>query len=55
MSPFVTAGAGFLLAVLWFDLMFDVQAARQPGGDLPEEVLASIAGYYRRVTTPRGR
>jgi hypothetical protein len=24
MTPFVTAGAGFLLAVLWFDLMFDV-------------------------------
>jgi hypothetical protein len=24
-TPFVTAGAGFLLAVLWFDLMFDVQ------------------------------
>jgi hypothetical protein len=50
-SAFVTAGAGFLLAVLWFDLMFDVQAARGLGGDLPEEVLASIAGYYRRVTT----
>ena len=26
MSAFVSAGAGFLLAVLWFDLMFDVQA-----------------------------
>lgn len=25
MSAFVTAGGGFLLAVLWFDLMFDVQ------------------------------
>jgi hypothetical protein len=24
---FVAAGAGFLLAVLWFDLMFDVTAA----------------------------
>jgi hypothetical protein len=52
MQPFVVAGAGFLLAVLWFDLMFDVQARRQPGvDDLPEPVLASIAGYYRRVTT----
>ena len=52
MSAFVTAGAGFLLAVLWFDLMFDVQVLG-PGRDreLPEEVLASIAGYYRRVTT----
>jgi hypothetical protein len=47
----VTAGAGFLLAVLWFDLMFDVQARRHRGGDLPEDVLGSIAGYYARVTT----
>jgi ER membrane protein SH3 len=48
-TPFVTAGAGFLLAVLWFDLMFDVQVRRReaPG----EEALASIAGYYARATT----
>ena len=51
MSAFVTAGAGFLLAVLWFDLMFDVQVLGHPGGVLPEPVLASIAGYYARVTT----
>ena len=51
MTAFVTAGAGFLLAVLWFDLMFDVQAARLRPPELPESVLASIAGYYRRVTT----
>jgi hypothetical protein len=50
-TAFVTAGAGFLLAVLWFDLMFDVQALRHRDGDLPEEVLSSTAGYYRRVTT----
>jgi hypothetical protein len=50
-SRFVTAGAGFLLAVLWFDLMFDVQAIGHRRGELPEAVLASIAGYYRRVTT----
>jgi hypothetical protein len=50
-SAFVTAGAGFLLAVLWFDLMFDVQVAGNRAGDLPEEALASIAAYYRRVTT----
>jgi hypothetical protein len=50
-SAFVTAGAGFLLAVLWFDLMFDVQVLGHGERDLPEEVLASIAGYYRRVTT----
>ena len=53
MTAFVAAGAGFLLAVLWFDLMFDVQVlAHRRGGDaLPEEVLASISAYYRRVTT----
>jgi hypothetical protein len=50
-NAFVAAGAGFLLAVLWFDLMFDVQAARQRGGELPEDALASIAAYYARVTT----
>jgi len=45
------AGGGFLLAVLWLDLMFDVQVLRMPGAELPEHVLASIAGYYARVTT----
>ena len=51
MTSFITAGAGFLLAVLWFDLMFDVQVLRHDGQDVPEHVLASIASYYRRVTT----
>jgi hypothetical protein len=46
-----SAGAGFLLAVLWFDLMFDVQVLRRHERELPEAVLASIAAYYRRVTT----
>ena len=50
-TAFVCAGGGFLLAVLWFDLMFDVQVLRQRDRVLPEPVLASIAGYYRRVTT----
>ena len=50
MTPFVTGGAGFLLSVLWFDLMFDVQVLGHRG-DVPEEVVASIAAYYRRVTT----
>jgi hypothetical protein len=50
-NGFAIAGAGFLLAVLWFDLMFDVQALRSRERELPEETLASIAGYYRRVTT----
>jgi hypothetical protein len=45
------SGAGFLLAVLWMDLMFDVQGRGFAGRDLPDDVLASIAGYYARVTT----
>jgi len=52
MEAFVAAGAGFLLAVLWFDLMHDVQVrGYNAGSDLPEPVLASIGGYYARVTT----
>ena len=64
MNAFVAAGAGFLLAVLWFDLMFDIQvvwrreagegaraAPAARGGLLPEAVLRSIAAYYARVTT----
>lgn len=51
MSAFVTAGAGFLLAVLWFDLMFDVQALGHDARELPDERLSSIAAYYARVTT----
>jgi len=51
MTAFVTAGGGFLLAVLWFDLMFDVQARGHDGLELPESSLASIAAYYARVTT----
>ena len=47
MTAFVTAGAGFLLAVLWFDLMFDVQIRR---ADRDDDAVASIAAYYRRVT-----
>ena len=53
MSAVLTLTAGFLLAVLWFDLMFDVQVlGRRPVGEpLAEQVLASIAAYYRHVTT----
>lgn len=51
MAPtFAAAGAAFLIAVLWFDLMFDVQARRR-AEPLPPDVLASISAYYRRVTT----
>jgi hypothetical protein len=46
------AGGGFLLAVLWMDLMFDVQAWRLGAGPAADAaVVASIATYYRRVTT----
>jgi hypothetical protein len=59
MPALLSACAGFLLAVLWFDLMFDVQVLRHRRAPLvPEPVLASIAAYYRRVTTeasPMGR
>jgi hypothetical protein len=48
----VAASAGFLLAVLWMDLIFDVQVLRHPGPEpLPEPVLASVAAYYHRATT----
>ena len=49
MSAFVTAGVGFLLAVLWFDLMFDVQVLRR--GEPSEAAVGTISAYYRRVTT----
>ena len=48
-ARFVSAGAGFLLAVLWFDLMHDVQVLGAPAGELPEAALESISRYYRRV------
>ncbi len=46
------AGSGFLIAVLWMDLIFDVQVLRhRRSADVPEPVLASIAAYYHRATT----
>jgi hypothetical protein len=54
MHAVISAGAGFLIAVLWFDLMFDVQA-RQGGETAPPQALASISAYYRRVTTEARR
>lgn len=48
----ITAAVGFLVAVLWFDLMFDVQVWPHRRADLlPDDVTDSIATYYRRVTT----
>ena len=46
----LAACGGFLLSTLWFDLMFDVQVYGRPL-PLPDPIVASIAGYYRRVTT----
>ena len=51
MRALAIGGAGFLLAVLWFDLMFDVQSRGHPRDSVPEAVRASIAAYYARVTT----
>jgi hypothetical protein len=52
-APLLTACSGFLFAVLWMDLIFDVQVLRHRGAgeELPESVLASIADYYHRATT----
>ena len=41
----LTGCGGFLLGVLWMDLMFDVQARGEQGR------VESITAYYRRVTT----
>ena len=43
---------GFMLAVLYIDLMFDVSAVpyRRTGAAIPGEVVESIASYYRRIT-----
>jgi len=54
------ACSGFLLAVLWMDLIFDSLAGRpvREGEQLHESALAAIAGYYHRATTtsqPMGR
>jgi len=46
-----SAGAGFLLAVLWMDLMFDVQVRGRSPEAVPRSVLDSISAYYARVTT----
>ena len=52
LDQIITAANGFLIAVLWFDLMFDVQVLRhRRAPQVPDAVLDSIATYYRRVTT----
>ncbi|WP_433590790.1 hypothetical protein [Nocardia sp. CA-145437] len=48
----LAACGGFLLAILWMDLIFDTQLFRhRHEPELPEHVLDSIAAYYRRATT----
>lgn len=53
MDFFLAAGGGFLVAVLWMDLMFDVLALRERSAEkaLAEEDLLPITTYYHRVTT----
>lgn len=46
LSGFLGACGGFLAAVLWMDLMFDVQVL----GDPSAAELESIVAYYRRAT-----
>jgi hypothetical protein len=59
LSQIIPAGAGFLISVLWFDLMFDVQVlSHRRAPQVPESVLDSISAYYHRVTetaSPMGR
>jgi hypothetical protein len=60
MHALLAACGGFLTAVVWMDLMFDVQVwlGPSPPAPLPDAILASIAAYYARVTTaadPMGR
>ena len=46
------ACAGFLIAVLWMDLIFDTQVLRhRREEELPESVVDSISAYYHRATT----
>ncbi len=53
MTAVVLVGCGgFLLGILWMDLMFDVQVRTLPTAEAAEtHRIASIAAYYRRVTT----
>jgi hypothetical protein len=51
MRALASAGAGFLACVLWFDLMFDIQARSEMDGNVAPAARSSIAAYYARVTT----
>ena len=51
-TTYVTAGLGFLAAILWLDLMFDVQLLRnaQAAPQAQDDGLALVAAYYRHAT-----
>lgn len=51
-AAWVTACVGFLLGILWLDLIFDVQTARSGrlGGRAREDALAVVSTYYRHAT-----
>jgi len=49
------AGAGFLLCVLWFDLMFDIQARGYTDHDVPAVVRDSIAALVLRYSSRRSK
>jgi len=51
MRAYVCAGVGFLLAVVWFDLMHDVLVLRPTAAVDRHDAVLTIARYYRRVTT----
>src|SRR5262249_47354586 len=50
MPRLLSSCAGFLVALLWLDVVVGVQARGGPPV-LSEAVLSSIAAYYARVTT----
>jgi hypothetical protein len=41
---------GFLLAIIWMDMMFDIQAYRAKSKTLPENILSTTTLYYRQIT-----
>jgi hypothetical protein len=49
MHAFAAAGAGFLLAVLWFDLMFDVQTRKAIAGPLPPDAGVDLGAAPPRL------
>ncbi len=51
MDLFLACGGGFLVAVIWMDLMFDVLALSSRAEELPEDSLSQVTTYYHRVTT----